>query len=61
MAEHGRFCEIGKFDLSNNSALGMGVFLKNVTFHGILLDAIMDGVSDDWTEVLMCRLIRIFH
>ena len=36
----GRFLEIGKFDLSNNSGLGMEVFLKNISFHGILLDAL---------------------
>lgn len=40
LATHGRFLEIGKFDLSKNSPLGMSVFLKNVTFHGILLDAL---------------------
>ncbi|TMW54903.1 hypothetical protein DOY81_000136, partial [Sarcophaga bullata] len=40
---NGRFLEIGKFDLSNNSPLGMSVFLKNTSFHGILLDSVMDG------------------
>ncbi|KAI6188362.1 Fatty acid synthase [Aphelenchoides besseyi] len=53
LAQHGRFLEIGKVDLSQNSALGMAVFLKNVTFHGILLDAIMDqsvGNKEDWLE-----------
>lgn len=31
----------------------MAIFLKNVTFHGILLDAIMDqsvGCKEDWQE-----------
>ncbi|KFQ45994.1 Fatty acid synthase [Nestor notabilis] len=42
LAQHGRFLEIGKFDLSNNSQLGMALFLKNVAFHGILLDAIFE-------------------
>lgn len=36
----GRFLEIGKFDMANNSALGMSCFLKNITFHGILLDSL---------------------
>ncbi|KAH6942266.1 hypothetical protein HPB50_002653 [Hyalomma asiaticum] len=40
LATHGRFLEIGKFDLSRNSTLGMSVFLKNIAFHGILLDAL---------------------
>ncbi|XP_054986055.1 fatty acid synthase [Sorex araneus] len=51
LAQHGRFLEIGKFDLSNNSPLGMAVFLKNVTFHGILLDALFDEAGDAWREV----------
>uniref|UniRef100_A0A915JP64 Fatty acid synthase n=1 Tax=Romanomermis culicivorax TaxID=13658 RepID=A0A915JP64_ROMCU len=51
LAQHGRFLEIGKFDLSNNSQLGMAVFLKNVSFHGILLDALFDDDSNDWLEV----------
>lgn len=32
----------------------MAMFLKNVTFHGILLDALMDqsiGQFEDWKEV----------
>ncbi|XP_023507490.1 fatty acid synthase isoform X2 [Equus przewalskii] len=52
LAQHGRFLEIGKFDLSNNHPLGMAVFLKNVTFHGILLDALFDETSSDWQEVV---------
>ncbi|XP_059765124.1 fatty acid synthase [Balaenoptera ricei] len=51
LAQHGRFLEIGKFDLSNNHPLGMAIFLKNVTFHGILLDAIFDEDSATWREV----------
>uniref|UniRef100_A0AC35TUX3 Carrier domain-containing protein n=1 Tax=Rhabditophanes sp. KR3021 TaxID=114890 RepID=A0AC35TUX3_9BILA len=54
LAQHGRFLEIGKVDLSQNNPLGLAVFLKNVTFHGILLDAIMDatvGNKEDWLEV----------
>lgn len=51
LAQHGRFLEIGKFDLSNNHPLGMAIFLKNVTFHGILLDALMEEDSLQWQEV----------
>nr|QDK64693.1 fatty acid synthase [Macrobrachium nipponense] len=47
LKEHGRFLEIGKADLSNNTALGMAIFLKNVTFHGILLDALFDGTPEE--------------
>lgn len=35
---NGRFLEIGKADLSNDASLGMEVFLKGITFHGILYD-----------------------
>ncbi|XP_022703888.1 fatty acid synthase-like [Varroa jacobsoni] len=55
LANHARFLEIGKFDLSNNSALGMAVFLKNITFHGILLDALFGSdphVAHDKLEVV---------
>nr|XP_045622655.1 fatty acid synthase-like [Procambarus clarkii] len=47
LREHGRFLEIGKADLSNNTALGMAVFLKNVTFHGILLDALFEATPEE--------------
>jgi len=33
LAQHGRFLEIGKVDLSQNSSLGMSLFLKNVTLY----------------------------
>lgn len=52
LANGGRFLEIGKVDLSNNSPLGMSVFLKNTTFHGILLDALFDSVNDDKKQVM---------
>lgn len=52
LAQGGRFLEIGKVDLSNNSSLGMSIFLKNTTFHGILLDALFDSESNDKKEVM---------
>lgn len=51
LAQHGRFLEIGKFDLSQNNPLGMSIFLKNTTFHGILLDSLFENASDDWINV----------
>ncbi|KAM4715440.1 fatty acid synthase isoform 2-T2 [Anableps anableps] len=51
VARHGRFLEIGKYDLSNNSPLGMAFFLKNVAFHGILLDALFEEGNREWEEV----------
>lgn len=52
LAIAGRFLEIGKVDLSNNSPLGMSIFLKNTTFHGILLDALFDSTSAEKKEVM---------
>ncbi|KAI4493375.1 hypothetical protein M0802_009435 [Mischocyttarus mexicanus] len=52
LARDGRFLEIGKFDLSNNSLLGMSVFLKNTTFHGILLDALFETNCPEKREVV---------
>lgn len=52
---NGRFLEIGKFDLSNNSPLGMAVFLKNTSFHGILVDSIMEG--DEETLSVVVKLV----
>ncbi|CAH2039961.1 unnamed protein product, partial [Iphiclides podalirius] len=56
LANGGRFLEIGKLDLSNNTPLGMAIFLKNTTFHGILLDALFeagDGCPEK-AEVVRC-------
>lgn len=52
VAKHGRFLEIGKYDLSNNNPLGMALFLKNVTFHGILLDALFETTGGEKEEVV---------
>lgn len=40
----GRFLEIGKFDLTSNNQLGMEIFLKEISFHGVILDTIINGV-----------------
>ncbi|GFR04592.1 fatty acid synthase [Trichonephila clavata] len=40
IAQNGRFLEIGKYDFSNNTMMGMEVFLKNISFQGILLDTL---------------------
>ncbi|XP_063240366.1 fatty acid synthase isoform X2 [Bacillus rossius redtenbacheri] len=56
LARHGRFLEIGKFDLSNDSLLGMSMFLKNTSFHGILLDSLFESECDEKKEVV--RLVN---
>lgn len=57
LAEGGRFLEIGKLDLSNDTPLGMSVFLKNTTFHGILLDALFDADSSDGDKAAVVRCV----
>nr|AGR49310.1 fatty acid synthase [Agrotis ipsilon] len=57
LAEGGRFLEIGKLDLSNDTALGMSVFLKNTTFHGILLDALFDADSENSDKAAVVRCV----
>ncbi|KAI1292129.1 Fatty acid synthase [Halotydeus destructor] len=46
LALDGRFLDIGKYDLSQNNSLGMSAFLKNIAFHGILLDALFIAQSN---------------
>ncbi|XP_063827966.1 fatty acid synthase [Ostrinia nubilalis] len=58
LAEGGRFLEIGKLDLSNNTALGMSIFLKNTTFHGILLDALFDADGENAEKAAVVRCMR---
>lgn len=48
----GRFLEIGKFDLASNNPLGMEIFLKEISFHGIMLDGMINGVIPKLQEEL---------
>ncbi|XP_075746848.1 fatty acid synthase-like isoform X2 [Rhipicephalus microplus] len=48
LRNHGRFLEIGKADLFNDSPLKMSVFLKGVTFHGVVFELLH---SDDSNAV----------
>nr|QMX41630.1 fatty acid synthase FAS2 [Dioryctria abietella] len=57
LAEGGRFLEIGKLDLSDNTPLGMSIFLKNTTFHGILLDALFEATGEHPEKAAVCRCL----
>ncbi|XP_044734384.1 fatty acid synthase-like [Chrysoperla carnea] len=46
LAEYGKFMEIGKFDLSKNNKLGMEVFMRGASFHGIMLDNTMEASAE---------------
>ena len=60
LSRHGRFLEIGKFDMSENNPVGLAIFLKNVSFHGILLDALFEAGNSEWEEVRI-RFFSRFH
>ncbi|XP_063988184.1 fatty acid synthase-like [Diachasmimorpha longicaudata] len=51
LADGGRFLEIGKFDMVNDSPLGMAVFLKEISFHGVLLDRLFNAPPEKKMEV----------
>ncbi|XP_057319878.1 fatty acid synthase-like [Microplitis mediator] len=42
----GRFLEIGKFDMANDTHLAMAAFEKGISFHGILLDNVFTASSE---------------
>lgn len=52
LAINGRFLEIGKYDLAKDSRMGMSMFLKNTTFHGILLDALFEDCTEKKRELI---------
>ncbi|MEH2121102.1 SDR family NAD(P)-dependent oxidoreductase [Nostoc sp.] len=52
LAPYGRFLEIGKRDILNNSQLGLGVFAKCLSFFAINLDSQVPNYSDLWHEVV---------
>ncbi|GFS43887.1 fatty acid synthase, partial [Nephila pilipes] len=43
IAKNGRFIEIGKYDLSLDREIGLKIFLKNISFHAIVLDELFDS------------------
>ncbi|XP_049273338.1 fatty acid synthase-like [Rhipicephalus sanguineus] len=55
LAKHGRFLEIGKFDLFEDKNLGMSVFLQDVSFHGVMLDCLL---NDEPSSAAMKRHLR---
>ncbi|KMQ91967.1 fatty acid synthase [Lasius niger] len=46
LAKNGRFLEIGKYDMLNGSRVDMSMFLKNTSFHGILLETLLEEGED---------------
>ncbi|KAL7036629.1 hypothetical protein ACKWTF_008882 [Chironomus riparius] len=42
----GKFLEIGKFDMANDTKIGMNIFLKELSFHSVMLDRLF-GESNE--------------
>ncbi|KAH8379368.1 hypothetical protein KR009_004445 [Drosophila setifemur] len=47
LGKSGHFLEIGKFDMANDSKLGLGCFLKEITFHAVLADSLLTAPDED--------------
>ncbi|XP_039311877.1 fatty acid synthase-like isoform X2 [Solenopsis invicta] len=59
LAYNGRFVEIGKYDLSNDSRIGMSMFLKNTSFHGVLLDILFGEDVDEKNRTIKKELVKL--
>lgn len=55
LAKGGKFLEIGKYDLSNESPLHLQLFEKNVSFHGVHLDSLFHDIR---YNCMIHRLIK---
>ncbi|CAD6995488.1 unnamed protein product [Ceratitis capitata] len=47
LGQGGHFLEIGKFDMSNDTKIGMSCFLKEITFHAVLADRLEFASDED--------------
>ncbi|XP_070073185.1 fatty acid synthase-like isoform X3 [Drosophila takahashii] len=47
LGKSGRFLEIGKFDMANDNKIGLGSFLKEITFHAVLADSLLVAPDED--------------
>ena len=49
----GKFLEIGKFDIANDTKIGMRVFMKEISFHSIMLDRLFLNTNE--------KMVRSFN
>ncbi|XP_015113057.1 fatty acid synthase [Diachasma alloeum] len=61
LAEGGKFLEIGKFDMVNNSSLGISAFSNGISFYAILVDKMFHSSEETRDELhgLMLRLLDV--
>lgn len=53
----GTFLEIGKFDMANNTKIGLGDFLKEIAFRSVLVDNLF-ATSHDSILLSLSRLVE---
>nr|XP_050846949.1 fatty acid synthase-like isoform X1 [Vespula vulgaris] len=51
LSNKGRFLEIGKFDLAANHQLSTKIFMKGISFHGVMLDQIINTNDEVKNEI----------
>jgi len=51
LGKSGHFLEIGKYDMANDNKIGLGCFLKEITFHAVLADSLLVAPDEDiWVK-----------
>lgn len=61
LGKAGKFLEIGKFDIANNTKIGLGEFMKELAFHAVLLDNLFNAPTEDKlvkNKFLQCKIIK---
>ncbi|KAL7037047.1 hypothetical protein ACKWTF_009050 [Chironomus riparius] len=56
LGKGGKFLEIGKFDLANDTKIGLGSFLKEIAFHSVLVDNLFH--ADHEAKMVLQRLVE---
>jgi fatty acid synthase len=56
LGKGGKFLEIGKFDMMNNNKIGLGDFLKELTFHAVLVDNLFKASPHEKLVSLQIRI-----
>lgn len=51
LGQGGTFLEIGKFDLANDSKIGLGIFLKEIIFRSVLVDNLCAAPADEVRKI----------
>ncbi|KAL7036630.1 hypothetical protein ACKWTF_008883 [Chironomus riparius] len=56
LGQGGIFLEIGKFDMSKDSKIGLGEFLRELSFHAVLVDNLLRAPHDE--KMVLKRLMQ---